>query len=150
MKNHWRKLSHPKIKNRITNVMKPTVRSARSRWNLAWVSICERLPAIPAYSQKYSKDWYSGLVKPSHNMQLSIYCYCNTAYWLYNAAYVGYISRLGETITQLTSIFFKSSKAELRGHSAQLYHDRSQPDCRYYDFSERIVSVWNRWWSFRM
>ena len=41
------------------------------------------------------------------------------------------------------TIFFKSSKTKLRGHSEKLYNGTSRLDCRYYDFSQSIVGVWN-------
>ena len=41
------------------------------------------------------------------------------------------------------SIFFKSLKTELRSHSVKLYHGKSWLNSRYYDFSQKIVGVWN-------
>ena len=41
------------------------------------------------------------------------------------------------------SLFFPSSKTELRGHSEKLYQGRSWLDCRYYDSSQRMLGVWN-------
>ena len=41
------------------------------------------------------------------------------------------------------NIFFKSSSTELRGHSKKLFQVRSRLDCRYCDFSQRIVGIRN-------
>ena len=41
------------------------------------------------------------------------------------------------------SIFFISSKTKLRGHSEKLYHGRSWIDCRCFNFSQRVIGIWN-------
>ena len=41
------------------------------------------------------------------------------------------------------NIFFKSSSIELRGHSEKLCQGRSRLNCRYNDFSQRIVNSWD-------
>ena len=46
-----------------------------------------------------------------------------------------------EDVDKIT--FFKSSSTELRGHSEKFYQGRSRHDCRYYEFFQRIVGVWN-------